>query len=61
MLPRWKGWRARRHGPHAKYLITRMSRLFWHIEGRTFFMTYKRPWKNVPSARRQRNEMNEGY
>ena len=61
MLPTWKGWRAKAYGPNARYKIPYMSRLFWEIEGRAWWLSFKRPWKNVPRVRRYRAKLREPF
>lgn len=61
MLPRWKGWRARRYGPHCYYKIPRASQLFWEIEGRSYFLTLRRPWKNLPRIRKYRESFADPF
>lgn len=61
VMPRWRGWRARCYGPGARYKMPHMSHLFWYIEGRAWFMSYQRPWKNAPGIGEIRQSLEEPY
>lgn len=40
-MPRWRGWVPRGYGPNARYRIPYMPPLYWHMQGRAFFKSYR--------------------